>query len=237
MDIQVLASSSSGNCYRISDGKTSILIDCGIPFNKIKEKLNFNFYQIDGVLITHEHGDHAKAIRDVLKTGVDVYMSEGTMKALKLETDFIKPNIISSLKEFTYKSFQILPFDTQHDAIEPLGFLIYSTVTRKKLLFATDTYYIKYRFTSLNYIMLECNYDIRILRENYEAGKIPLGFKNRLLQSHFSFDNVKKFLQTNDITRVKEIYLLHLSSNNSDKEKFKTEIQKLTGLPVKIGDE
>jgi phosphoribosyl 1,2-cyclic phosphodiesterase len=234
MDIQILASSSSGNCYKVSDGKTTILLDVGIPFSKIKEKLDFNFYQVDAVLVTHEHLDHSKAVKDILKTGIDVYMSEGTLKALNLENDFIKPHTISKLKEFTYNTFVILPFDVEHDAQEPLGFLIYSTVTKEKLLFATDTYYIKYQFTSLNYIMLECNYDIRILRENYERGKIPLAFKNRLLQSHFSLENVKKFLQSNDLSKVKEIYLIHLSNSNSDARKFKEEVQKVTGKSVTV---
>lgn len=57
----------------------------------------------------------------------------------------------------------MLPVKTEHDAKEPLGFLIYSRTTREKLLFATDTYYIRYRFPGLTHIMIECNYAIDIM--------------------------------------------------------------------------
>ena len=60
MEIKVLASGSSGNAYRISDGETALLLDAGIPIRVIKEALNFQVRNLDGCLITHEHGDHIK---------------------------------------------------------------------------------------------------------------------------------------------------------------------------------
>lgn len=232
MNIQILASGSSGNCYKVSDGQTSLLLECGIPFREIQKKLNFKLYEVDGCLISHEHGDHSKAIMELLKSGIDVYTSKGT--AAPFENDIFKAIHVEAEKQFQVGTFDILPFDTQHDAVEPLGFILYSRVTKEKLLFATDTYYVKYRFGSLNYIMVECNYAIDILRANSEAGRLTLALKNRLLQSHFELSNVKKFLQLNDLSKVKEIYLLHLSDGNSDEKRFKREIQELTGKPVII---
>lgn len=232
MNIQILASGSSGNCYKVSDGQTSLLLECGIPFREIQKKLNFKLYEIDGCLVSHEHGDHSKAIMEMLKSGIDVYTSKGT--AAPFENDIFKAIHVEAEKQFQVGTFDILPFDTQHDAAEPLGFILYSRVTKEKLLFATDTYYVKYRFESLNYIMVECNYSIDILKANSEAGRLPLALKNRLLQSHFELGNVKKFLQANDLSKVKEIRLLHLSDGNSDEIRFKREIQELTGKPVII---
>jgi phosphoribosyl 1,2-cyclic phosphodiesterase len=232
MNVQILASGSSGNCYKVSDGQTSLLLECGIPFREIQKKLNFKLYEIDGCLVSHEHGDHSKAIMELLKSGIDVYMSKGT--AAPFQHDFFKTIQIKAREQFQVGTFDILPFDTQHDAAEPLGFILYSRVTKEKLLFATDTYYIKYRFEGLNYIMVECNYAIDILRANSEAGRLTLALKNRLLQSHFELSNVKKFLEVNDLSRVKGIYLLHLSDGNSDEERFRREIQELTGKPVII---
>jgi hypothetical protein len=54
------------------------------------------------------------------------------------------------------------------------------------------------------------------------------------IKSHFSLENVKRFLQANDLSRVQEIWLLHLSDGNSDETRFKREIQELTGKPVII---
>ena len=232
MNVQILASGSSGNCYKVSDGQTSLLLECGIPFREIQKKLNFKLYEIDGCLVSHEHGDHSKAITEMLKSGIDVYTSKGT--AALFENDIFKAIHVEAEKQFQISTFDILPFDTQHDAAEPLGFILYSRVTKEKLLFATDTYYVKYRFKGLNYIMVECNYSIDILRANSEVGRLTLALKNRLLQSHFELSNVKKFLQSNDLSKVKEIYLLHLSDGNSDETRFKREIQELTGKPVII---
>lgn len=232
MDIQILASGSSGNCYKVSDGQTSLLLECGISYKEIQKKLNFKLYEVDGCLVSHEHLDHSKAIMELLKSGIDVYTSKGT--AAPFENDIFKAIHVEAEKQFQVGTFDVLPFDTQHDAVEPLGFILYSRVTKEKLLFATDTYYVKYRFGSLNYIMVECNYAIDILRANSEAGRLTLALKNRLLQSHFELSNVKKFLQLNDLSKVKEIYLLHLSDGNSDEKRFKREIQELTGKPVII---
>lgn len=176
------------------------------------------------------HKDHCKAAKDVIKAGIDVYMSKGTKEAIGLDGHRIK--VVKALEQFQIGTFVILPFDTQHDAAEPLGYLVYSNKTGEKLLFATDTYYIKYRFSGLNFIMVECNYASDILYDNIEKGLVHEGLKNRLLQSHFSLENVKKFLLANDLSKVQGIYLMHLSSGNSDAERFKREVQELTGRMV-----
>ena len=63
---------------------------------------------------------------------------------------------------------------------------------------------------------------------------MPPALKKRILKSHFSLENVKEFLKANDLSRVQEIWLLHLSDGNSDAERFKREIQELTGKMVFI---
>ena len=102
------------------------------------------------------------------------------------------------------------------------------------MLFATDTYFIRYRFNGLNIIAVECNYSEEILKQNIIDGIVPVAMKKRLMQSHFSFENYKEFLKANDLSNVKEIWLLHMSSRNSDAERFKKEIRELTGKPVYI---
>jgi phosphoribosyl 1,2-cyclic phosphodiesterase len=231
MEIQVIASGSSGNCYRIRDGTTSLLLECGIQIKRIQQALNFHLTDIDGCLISHEHGDHSKAAADVLKAGIDLYTSKGTASTLGLTGHHMK--LVQEKEPFSIGTFTILPFDTEHDAAEPLGFLI-ADQTGDKLLFATDTYYIKYKFQRLTYIMIECNYSVDILNDNIEAGRVPGVLKNRLLKSHFSLEHVKDFLTANDLSNLKEIWLIHLSNNNSDAERFKKEIMELTGKPVYI---
>lgn len=231
--IRTLASSSKGNCYRIDDGSTPLLIEAGIPWKELQKKLDFKTREIKGCLISHEHKDHSKAAADVMKAGIDCYMSQETAEAIEAAGHRVK--IIKPLQQFYICTWAILPFETQHDAAEPLGFLL-ANQAGEKLLFATDTYYIKYRFQGLTHIMVECNYAIDILKANIEAGTVNDAMAKRLLQSHFSLENVKEFFKANDLSQVKEIHLLHLSDGNSDAEMFKREIQRLTGKMVYVAE-
>jgi phosphoribosyl 1,2-cyclic phosphodiesterase len=229
MDIKVLASGSSGNCYYVSDGDSPILIECGIAWKQIQQGINFRTSELAGVLVSHEHQDHCKAFKDVMKAGIDCYMSKGTAEVLNVSGHRL--HIIKGLQQFQLGGWTVLPFDVQHDAKEPLGFLL-ANKAGDKLLYATDTYYLKYKFRGLTHILVECNYALDILQENVAAGLVPAAVKNRVLRSHFSLENVKGFLRANDLRQTEEIWLLHLSDGNSDAERFKREIQKATGKMV-----
>lgn len=229
--ITTLASGSSGNAYHIFDGHTELLIECGIRFKDIQIALDFMTSSIAGCLISHEHKDHTKGLKDVVRNGIDCYMSQSTADAENIEHHRIK--IVENKKQFKIGTWTILPFDVQHDAAEPLGFLLVNE-QGEKLLFATDTYYVRYKFTGLTHIMVECNYSMDILSENIESGRVHPGMKRRLIKSHFSLENVKEFLKANDLSKVQEVHLLHLSDTNGDENGFKKEIQELTGKVVYV---
>lgn len=229
--IQTLATGSKGNCYYITDGHTPLLLEAGIKFKEIQRKLNFQTRSIKGCLITHEHKDHCSGLQDVLKAGIDCYLSPGTKAALDVQHHRLKA--IENKKQFTIGTWTILPFDVQHDVSEPFGFLLVNTAG-DKLLFATDTYYIKYKFQGLTHLMVECNYSQKILDENILSGRTPMVLRKRLMRSHFSLENMKEFLKANDLTQLQEIWLLHLSDSNSNEEQFRQEIAELTGKLIYI---
>ena len=231
IEIKTLASGSSGNCYHVTDGSTPLLLECGINFRDIQIALDFKTSNIAGCLVSHEHKDHSKGIKDVLRAGIDVYASAGTIESENITHHRLKP--IQPKKQFQIGTWTILPFEVEHDAAEPLGFLLQSE-NGGKLLFATDTYYVRYKFRGLTHIMVECNYSIDILEENIASGRVHKAMKRRLLKSHFSLENVKEFLRANDLSKVQEIHLMHLSDSNSDERRFKNEIQALTGKPVYV---
>lgn len=226
-----LASGSSGNAYHVSDGYTELIIECGIRFRDIQISLDFKTSRLAGCLVSHEHKDHTKGLKDVLRAGIDVYASQGTIDQEGIKHHRLKP--IQAKKQFEIGTWKVLPFDVEHDVAEPLGFLLMNQ-EGEKLLFATDTYYVRYKFKGLTHIAVECNYSLDILEENIAAGIVPEIMKKRLLRSHFSLENVKEFLKANDLSKVQEIHLLHLSNNNSDEKLFKEEIQTFTGKPVYI---
>ena len=232
IEITVLGSSSKGNAYRISDGRTSLLLEAGIKFREIQRKLNFETSDLAGCLISHEHKDHCSGLKDVLKAGIDTYASYGTWDALLLDGNH-RAHPVKSRETFKIGTWTIMPFDVEHDVSEPFGFLLQNEIG-EKLLFATDTYYIRYKFKDLTHIMIETNYSMNILKENIAIGRVPGVLKKRLMQSHFSLENALDFFKANDLSKVQEIWLLHLSDNNSDEELFKSEVQKVTGKIVKI---
>ena len=232
MEIKVFASGSSGNAYLVSDEKTTLLLDAGIPLREIQVACGFKVRMIDGCLITHSHKDHSKAAEGLTKLGVEIYTSQGTIDACRLTGHRI--NTVKALEGITIGTFKVLPFDVQHDAPEPLGFLIESTTTGERLLYFTDTYYIKYRFERLTHIMAECNYSKEAMLRSIEAGYIPIELVPRLVKSHMSLEHFIEMLKANDLKEVRQIYLLHLSDNNSDEEKFREEVQKATGAEVYV---
>ena len=233
MDIKVLASGSTGNCYKISDGETALILECGIPLKAIEKGLAFALRDIQGCLVTHEHKDHSKAILDVMKASIDVYASEGTIKSLEIEKSH-RLHIIKALQQLNVGTWTILPFGTEHDAKEPLGFLLYSNLTHEKLLFATDTYYVRYKFAGLTHIMVECNYSADVLNNNLGAGLLDEQRKRRIMKSHFELNNVIGFLKANNLSSVNSIYLIHLSEQNSNADYFKKRVMAATGIPTYV---
>lgn len=138
--------------------------------------------------------------------------------------------------QFSVGDFTVLPFKTEHDSVGSLGFLIYHKPTKSKIIFATDTYFIRNRFSQLDFLMIECNYCKDTLDSNIASGKIPREMKNRLLESHFSLEHVREFLSANDLSKVKTIVLLHLSDNNGDSGRMIREITELTGKVVVVAE-
>lgn len=234
IEIKPLASGSRGNCYWVSDGTQPLLLECGISYSEIQKGVDFKISELSGCFISHEHGDHCKAIKKLMRSGVNVYASKGTIEALKLTGHRIIP--VREKKLFKVGNWVVKSFKTEHDAADPLGFLLESQ-EKKRLVYVTDSFYSRYTFPGLTHIMIECNYALDILKENVESGRVLEVQKNRVLKSHFSLKNVKDFLKVNDLSQVREIWLLHLSDDNSDEKRFKEEIQALTGKPVYIAGE
>ncbi|HHX82632.1 MAG TPA: MBL fold metallo-hydrolase [Pseudomonadaceae bacterium] len=230
IEITALASGSTGNAYRVSDGQTPLLLEAGIPIKAIMRGLGYKLSEIQAVLVSHSHMDHAKAAGDVLKAGIEVYMSQPTADALGATGHRVR--ILEPRAQVQIGSWAVLPFETQHDCPGSMGFLLASG--DQKLVYITDSYYVRWRFNSLTHVMVECNYSDDILSANVAAGVVPAVLRDRLLQSHFSLEHVKDFLRANDLSRLEEVWLLHLSDGNSDAERFKREIMQLTGRPVYV---
>lgn len=229
MDIKVLGSGSSGNCYRLDDGETQILLDAGLPIKEIRKRLNFKLSEISAVFITHEHGDHAKAAKELSRIGIPVHGSQGTMEAIGLQKGAVK-----QLKTMKIGTFAIMPFDLVHDAAEPTGFLITSSKTKEKLVYITDTQNCPYDFKNLTHIMVEINYCDDLMAENVEDGITPKVLAKRTARNHMGLKEGIAFLKRNAGPELCGVWILHLSNANSDEEVIKNTAQRAIGVPIII---
>ena len=227
MDIKILASGSSGNAYRISDGKTILLLDAGIPFRAIQVGCDFRTGSISGCLVTHRHDDHAKAIPKMLQRGMHVY-SNDAVAALYPGVRAMKP-----LLEYGIGTFSVLPFEVEHD-VSCFGYQVESLATGEKLVYITDSAYVKYTFTGLTHLMVEANYAQEIIVDNAKNERIPVYLAERVIKTHMSIETLLGLLRANDMSAVRQIYLLHLSDGNSDAESFRHQVQQETGAEVYI---
>ena len=230
LEIKTLASGSLGNCYRISNESGSFLIECGLTVRRIKEGLNFRLSEIDFCLISHSHQDHCKSFKDISRAGIPVYTGAETIKTIDPMSEY-RLHEITPLKQFQVGSFMIMGFPLIHDVLI-LGFLIASG--EDKLCFITDTSYCPYRFKGVSHFMIEANYQSEILEQNIESGLCDYGLKKRLLETHLSLDNVIEFLKANDLSRMREIFLIHLSSRNANAKQMKEAVEAEFGKPVFI---
>ena len=75
MELQVIGTGSSGNCYVLRAGGAhgqALLLDAGLPVMKIVKAVK-GWRSVIGCLITHEHLDHAKSAEEIAKYGICTY--------------------------------------------------------------------------------------------------------------------------------------------------------------------
>jgi len=223
MNIGCIASSSAGNCYTIDDGFTTIILECGISYDRILKGLNYNLNKVAGCLVTHGHLDHCIAAKDMKLNGVELYASEGTQEEMNINC-----NTVKNLEQFEIGTFNIMPFYVQHNANEPLGFVLASQETDEQVLFAIDTYHVTQQFRGITHLLIECNHSLEDI-----ADVSDIHIKNAL-ENHMSLENLLIVLDKTVTKQTEEIYLIHLSESNLDKERAKKTVVRATGKPVFI---
>lgn len=226
MRFEALASSSAGNAYIVSDNDTRILLECGVSHKNLQKLSGFTLSEFQACLVSHEHKDHAKSVMELISRGMEVYMSQGTADAL--ETDAVK--LVESMEQFNVGSLDIVPFTTFHDAAEPLGFLIKSRVDGDVLAFATDTVNLRYKFPGLNILAIEANYDQNVL----ERSSRPEKLKKRIVNAHMEIDTLCEYLRSLDLSKCREIHLLHLSDAISHEGHFINKVARAVPPGIEI---
>lgn len=219
MKITVLASGSKGNATFIEFGQDHYLIDCGITYRQVKlrlEKQGKSLSSLKGIFITHEHSDHVNGLRVLLNNHkVPIYLSEGTFKGFNKRymgpMDDWDVRLLREEEIVEFEQFSLLPFNTYHDAMEPMGFKFIED--KLSFVYMTDTGYFPLRKYDLirnaDAYMVESNYESELLLESAR----PWSLKRRILddQGHLSNEDSANMILDVIGDKTKIIILAHLS--------------------------
>lgn len=154
-----------------------------------------------------------------------MYASEGTYDALKVSTED-RQNSVGHLAMKLFNDYVVGFFKANHDAKEPLNFII------DDVLFITDNYKLQFNFEQkFSCIMIEANYCEELIK-----GKADDFVNKRRFRSHMSFQTALLTLSRLLISECKQIVLLHLSDGYTDERRFIQETEKAFGIPTICAD-
>lgn len=245
--LKYMATGSNGNCCFLTDGETNLIIDIGVSVNAFAagmESINEKASALDGILITHEHGDHISGAKKVVeKYQVPCYLSKGTFDNSNLITlnKYLVKQMVPGKKK-RINSLEIMPFDVDHDVAEPIGFL-FKNGMGEKLVFVADCGSYDFEIDA-DYYAIELNYMAEVIERDHQAGIIHPVLYNRIKgeYGHTEMDQAISFaLEHPDA----EYVFHHLSYTNIDKELLEEELNKhglkyhlaRPGLEVQFGEE
>ena len=242
MKIVSLGSSSNGNSYILNDGASLLMLECGFKYKPLvtmmREK-NLSPAQLSGVLISHEHHDHAECWEKLVEYGLKVYATAGTIKALSNKNEVLAGQLIpldldpnqNYSPPLRIGSYDVMAFRTFHDANEPVGFLIRSQEDEEKLVFATDTVNLNYQFENVARYMLEANYSEELAAKN---DRIPESVLRRIRNNHMELHTLCRYLSGLNLAGCKAIYLMHLSDHSSYEPIFYRAVRAVVPEDVKV---
>lgn len=218
MILTCLGSGSSGNCYLLRDSKGKILIlDAGIPIKKIKQGCNWNVSDIVGCVVTHKHLDHSKAVSDLEEMGIPIYKP------------YVSNSYIGGYGEFAIVS---VPLNDMHghfkhtdaDGTEcPCYGFIIKHPEMGRMLYITDTEYVRWRFKDISHILVSCNYQKKYIATDNVSKQF------HVINGHMELETCAGFIAANKSDCLHNVVICHLSANNSNGEEMMAAIKKVAG--------
>lgn len=232
MTFRPLASSSAGCAYVLSGtGLPPVLLDAGVSVSTLRARCGFPLSDLGGCLVTHAHQDHCKCAAQLMKIGVPVYATEPTLRDCGIEgSPFAVALKIGAVTDVA--GWKVVAVPAEHDADGTVGFHVDGAGGR--LVYLTDTAFSRLKFRGVTHWAVEANFDKEILRDKLKNGNMNAGRYVRTHQTHMSIDRTIRLLQANDLSKAREVWLLHLSDENSDEAKFKDLVQRATGVPTYV---
>ena len=219
------ASGSSGNCYYLGTRQQGILIDAGISARSIQKylrEMGLDFPNIMGVLITHDHADHIRAVGTLgervhlpiystalIHEGID--RNYGVREKLRTSRRYFEKG-----KEWELFGMKINTFNVEHDSTECVGYSI--DYLGQRFVIMTDCGSVNEEMEAYvrtaNHLVIEANHDEHMLLN----GPYPTYLKERILspRGHQSNDTCGELLERNWHPDLRNVWLCHLSLENND---------------------
>ena len=213
MFLKCLASGSSGNCYFLETDSGVLIMDCGISIMEIKRALNFNLSKVVGVVVSHNHSDHSKAVNELRDMGIPVFTPYENCKGDRARCQI--------------GDFRINAFKLPHNDTLNYGFMV--EVEGQRLLYMTDFEYCPYIFTKfkIDHMLIECNYQTKLIdreKPNFE----------HKVKGHCELEVCKRFIEVNKTDNLKNVILCHLGRGSVDVEEVVEEINKMAEIGVHV---
>lgn len=206
---------SKGNCYsiRAPDGEI-LLLDCGLPKEKVLGLVDYDLTHVAGCVVSHEHSDHynASTVRSLRKMGIPMIVPHASVN------DCLKGN-----------NWAVRKFPLVHD-VPCWGFYI-TNRQLGKILYITDTEYVRLNFKNLevDYIIVECDYQAELV--DLENPKT-----RRAFQTHMEEQTTLDFIKANQTDSLGAVILIHMSRDGCDAEQAKNRIATEVNVPVYIAE-
>ncbi len=224
-NISMLASGSKANATLIESDGTKFLIDCGLSAKQLEQRLallNVSPEEISAVLVTHEHSDHINGVSVFSRRWkIPVYSNYGTAQHLM---NIYAHELFDTGFTFQIGNAVIHPFSINHDAAEPVGFVIYCNGL--KLVHVTDIGKVNSLLIDMlkdaHAIVIESNHDLDLL----STCDYPWELKQRIASSHGHLSNCACAETLNEVysSELGFVLLAHLSENSNRPELAKSTI-------------
>lgn len=241
------ASGSSGNCYYLGTLERGILIDAGISARLIQKHLRsmgLDFENIMGVLVTHDHADHIRAVgtlgervhlpiyaTPLIHEGID--RNYGVREKLKTSRRYFEKE-----QEWTLFDLTINTFTINHDSTECVGYVI--DYNGQRFMIATDcgepNEQMEAYIRTANHLVIEANHDEHMLLN----GPYPTYLKERILSPRGHQSNVTcgELIARNYHEGLRNIWLCHLSLENNDPQvAYNTVADRLRDVGIVPGED
>jgi len=231
-----LGSGSAGNALVVEVGRTRLMLDCGFSVKETLARLarlNLAPSDINGIVITHEHDDHAGgAFKFAARHNIPVWLTYGTLKMVPRyfpSQHALQLHVVDSHTAFTILDVEVQPYPVPHDAREPVQYVFSDGSRRLGVL--TDvgriTPHIEDRLSGCHALVLECNHDAAMLQNGPYSWPLKKRVGGDL--GHLENADSAELLSKLDNSRLQHIVAAHLSAKNNTPQLAKTALANVLG--------